>query len=149
MDIMGLSKRMFQQLGQLKETPSSLKAEKVESQPSKAQIDHLSPMGQRVATVAQEFNVSRLPISEVIPLQTRLTEVGLIKTDQVRAQGLLTQLAYKHQQAGPMNVEEALENHLDHLNQQGTVLADYQEGKHLLNTIRNLISAREQQTHAA
>jgi hypothetical protein len=46
-------------------------------------------------------------------------------------------------------MEKALENHLDHLNQQGTVLADYKEGKQLLNTIRNLISAREQHMQAS
>ena len=149
MDIMGLSKRMFQQLGQMKEPQANQAVEQTPTPAAKIPLDSLSPMGQRIATVAQEFNVKQLPISDIIPLQTRLTDIGLIKTDQVRAQGLLTQLAYKHQQAGPMNVERALESHLEQLNQQGTVLADYQEGKHLLNTIRNLISAREQDTHAA
>lgn len=149
MDIMGLSKRMFQQLGPTKDTQSSPEVKKPEEIQAKIDLDDLSPMGQRVATVAQEFNVKQLPMPDVIPLQTRLTEVGLIQSNQVRAQGLLTQLAYKHQKAGPINMEKALENHLDHLNQQGTVLADYKEGKQLLNTIRNLISAREQHMQAS
>ena len=148
MDIVGLSKRFFQQLGNT-QSAQATPAAKSEDPAKYPSIDHLSPMGQRVATVALEFDVKHLSISDVIPLQTRLTEVGLIKTDQVRAQGLLTQLAYKHQQAGPMDVEHALTQHLDQMNQQGTVLADYQEGKHLLNTVRNLISARNDQHHAA
>ena len=48
-----------------------------------------------------------------------------------------------------MNVEEAVEDHVNILKDKSAVLADHKESKQLLNTVRNLISAREQKIHAA
>ena len=120
--------------------------------PKKEQVSSdmaLSSMGDRINYLAREFDVKALDMKDIMPLQTALTEHGIIQSHQVRAQGLLTQLAYQHQQAGPMDLEQSLETHLDQLKGKPAVLADYQEGKHVLNVVRNLASAREQQTHAA
>lgn len=149
MDIMGLSKRLFDQLGQSANALKTSRTEKI--QPSEQTSDHssMSSLTTRLQNVAQQFNVKSLAISELIPLQEALTSQGFIADNQVRAQGLLPQLAYHHYQAGPMDVESALKEHLDRLQNKSTVLADHHEGKHMLNLVRNLASARSQTETAA
>lgn len=140
MDILGLPKRMFDQLGQM-----NTQAPKAVDNDTTVEIKNsaaMSAMGERINAVAARFDVKHLPISEVIPLQQALTDTGLVGSSQVRAQGLLTQLAYQHQKTGPMDLEQALEDHLTGLQEKPAVLADYQEGKHVLNLVRNLDSAR-------
>lgn len=141
MDIMGISKRVFEQFGQLKSAPAAHVKAAEPDLPAKASR-HAS-MSQRLDALAIQFDVKSMPVSELKHLQESLTDSGFIKQTQVRAQGLLTQLAYKHYEAGPMDVEAALENHIQNLKEQPAVLADYQEGRHLLNVVRNLVSARE------
>lgn len=147
MDILGLPKRMMQQFEQMTHVESSPTiAPKKESVSTDMA---LSSMGERINYIAREFDVKALEMKDILPLQTALTEYGVIQSHQVRAQGLLTQLAYQHQQTGPMDLEQSLETHLDQLKGKPAVLADYQEGKHVLNVVRNLASARDQQMHAA
>jgi len=152
MDIMGLSKRMFQHLGQMSSN-STKETSKVAYQGNEsrqtAPVQLQGSLSQRLQQVAAEYDVSALNISEVLPLQSRLVESGLIQANQVRAQGLITQMAYKHQSMGPMNLEAALEDHIGELAQRSSVLADHKESKHLLNVVRNLISARQEQNNAA
>ena len=147
MDILGLPKRMMQQFGQMTQVnqTQSVKAPNETKQPDMA----LSSMGDRINHLAKSFDVKALSVSEILPLQTALTDHNIIQSHQLRAQGLLTQLAYHHYEAGPMDLEKSLENHLAELKGKPAVLADYQEGKHVLNVVRNLASAREQQMHAA
>jgi hypothetical protein len=147
MDILGLPKRMMQQFGQMTQVDQT-QAVKAPTE-TKTQDMALSSMGDRVNYLAREFDVKALNMSDILPLQTALSDHEIIKSHQVRAQGLLTQLAYHHYEAGPMDLEKALETHLEELKGKPAVLADYQEGKHVLNVVRNLASAREQQTHAA
>ncbi len=148
MDILGLPKRMFAQFEQISGTEKADKASPVKESKT-PKIDALSPLSERLDTLARQFDLKALPVSELKDLQTSLLQTGFIGTNQVRAQGLLPQLAYHHYQAGPMNVEDALQEHLQRLTDQPAVLADFNEGKHVLNVVRNLISAREQQTQAA
>lgn len=147
MDILGLPKRMMQQFEQMAQVNPSQSV--AATQETKTQDMALSSMGERINYLAREFDVKALNVSEILPLQTALTEHNLIQSHQVRAQGLLTQLAYHHYEAGPMDLEASLKTHLDELKDKPAVLADYQEGKHVLNLVRNLASAREQQMHAA
>lgn len=141
MDIMGMSRRVFEQFGQPKTNQApSIKAVEP-SAPAKVSAN--ASMSQRLDALAQQFDVKSMPVSELKHLQESLTDSGFIRETQVRAQGLLTQLAYKHYEAGPMDVEAALETHIQNLKEKPAVLADYQEGRHLLNVVRNLVSARE------
>ncbi|NVK39312.1 MAG: hypothetical protein HWE18_15400 [Gammaproteobacteria bacterium] len=146
MDIFGLPKRMMQQFGQLTQVD---KAQPVSKQAPTNNADMaLSSMSERIDYLAQTFDVKALEVKDILPLQSALTENNFIQPHQVRAQGLLTQLAYQHYQAGPMDLENALENHLAGLKEKTSVLADYKEGQHVLNVVRNLASAREPM-HAA
>jgi hypothetical protein len=148
MDILGLPKRMFQSLEQMSASEKTTKTKAVkEAAPVKT--SQTSPLTERLDSLARQFDLKALPVSELKPLQTSLMQNGFITDSQVRAQGLLTQLAYHHYEAGPMDVEVALEAHLNRLTDQSAVLADFHEGKHVLNVVRNLVSAREQQTQAA
>ncbi|MEY8205556.1 MAG: hypothetical protein RPR40_10855 [Bermanella sp.] len=148
MDIFGLPKRMFQSLEQMSAPAKT-------AQPSPLQETRVNPsqnmssLGERLDSLARQFDLKALPVNELRPLQGALMDNGFIADSQVRAQGLLTQLAFRHYQAGPMDVEAALEEHLGRLSEHGAVLADFQEGKHVLNVVRNLVSARQQQTQAA
>ncbi len=148
---MGLPKRMMNQFGQMNKdkVDSVSNSEPVKSNKPSVSLQSLSSMSERIDHIASEFDVKALPLSDISALQTSLTDSGLIQPTQVRAQGLLTQLAYRHYEAGPMNVEEALEDHVNTLKDKSAVLADHKESKQLLNTVRNLISAREQKIHAA
>ena len=143
MDILALPRRMFQEFGQMNSEAVNKTAQVDKSAPAK-QHDALSSVGERINALAEQFNVKALPVSEIMPLQKALTDTGLVNSSQVRAQGLLTQLAYQHQKTGPMDLEGALEDHLQGLKEKPAVLADYQEGRHVLNLVRNLSSAREQ-----
>lgn len=146
MDIFGLPKRMMQQFGQMTQVD---KAQPVSKQAPTNNADMaLSSMSERIDYLAQTFDVKALEVKDILPLQSALTENNFIQPHQVRAQGLLTQLAYQHYQAGPMDLENALENHLAGLKEKTSVLADYKEGQHVLNVVRNLASAREPM-HAA
>jgi len=146
MDIFGLPKRMMQQFGQMTQVD---KAQPVSKQVPTNNADMaLSSMSERIDYLAQTFDVKALEVKDILPLQSALTENNFIQPHQVRAQGLLTQLAYQHYQAGPMDLENALENHLAGLKEKTSVLADYKEGQHVLNVVRNLASAREPM-HAA
>lgn len=152
MDIMGLSKRMFQHLGQMSSNSTKENSKVAHQGNDVAQSSPIQLQGslsQRLQQVASEYDVTALNISDVLPLQSRLVESGLIQPNQVRAQGLITQMAYKHQTLGPMNLESALESHIEELAQRTSVLADHKESKHLLNVVRNLISARQEQNNAA
>ncbi|GAA6135676.1 hypothetical protein NBRC116188_24660 [Oceaniserpentilla sp. 4NH20-0058] len=148
MDILGFPKRMMQQFEQMAHTE---KASAVSNKPIKTPaVDMaLSSMSERIDYLSQQFDVKELPVQDLMPLQQSLKDALLIQPHQVRAQGLLTQLAYQHQQTGPMNVEAALETHLSTLKDKPAVLDDYKESQHMLNIIRNLASAREQSMHAA
>ena len=148
MDILGLPKRMFQSLEQMSATQKTAKAKAVQESPS-IQAQETAPLTERLDSLARQFDLKALPVSDLKPLQTSLMKNGFIGDNQVRAQGLLTQLAYHHYEAGPMDVEVALEAHLNRLTDQSAVLADFHEGKHVLNLVRNLVSARQQQTQAA
>lgn len=143
MDILALPRRMFQEFGQMNSEAVNKTTQADKAAPAK-QHDALSSVGERINALAEQFNVKALPVSEIMPLQKALTDTGLVNSSQVRAQGLLTQLAYQHQKTGPMDLEGALENHLQGLKEKPAVLADYQEGRHVLNLVRNLSSAREQ-----
>jgi hypothetical protein len=149
MDIMGLPKRMLGQFNQMNATAPVAPSQAVDTPKEKITLNALSSMSERISHIASEFNVKALEVKDIAPLQASLKDAGIIQANQVRAQGLLTQLAYKHYEAGPMDLEKALEEHVNTLKDKPAVLADHQEGKHVLNTVRNLISAREQQTHAA
>lgn len=146
MDIFGLPKRMMQQFGQMAQVDKT----QTVAQPSSTKQNNmaLSSMSERIDYLAQSFNVKALEVKDVLPLQSALTESQFIQPHQVRAQGLLTQLAYQHYQSGPMDLENALENHLAGLKDKTSVLADYKEGQHVLSVVRNLASAR-QANHAA
>lgn len=148
MDILGFPKRMMQQFEQMTHME---KATAVPSKPIKTPaVDMaLSSMSERIDYLAQQFDVKALPVQKLMPLQQSLKDTNLIQPHQVRAQGLLTQLAYQHQQAGPIDVEAALETHLSTLKNKPAVLDDYKESQHVLNIVRNLASAREQSMHAA
>ena len=149
MDIMGLPKRMLNQFSQLNSPATITATQATAGTKEKVSLDSLSSMSERINHIASEFDVKALPISEIASLQTSLKDSGLIQPTQVRAQGLLTQLAYRHYEAGPIDLEKALEDHVGSLKDKSAVLADHKEGKHVLNTVRNLISAREQQIAAA
>lgn len=149
MDIMGLPKRMLNQFNQMNSPTPVGAVQKVPEAKEKVSLDSLSSMSERINHIASEFDVKALPISEIASLQTSLKDSGLIQPTQVRAQGLLTQLAYRHYETGPIDLEKALEEHVSSLKDKSAVLADHKEGKHVLNTVRNLISAREQQIAAA
>ncbi len=146
MDIFGLPKRMMQQFGQMAQVDKTQAVAKPAS--AKHNDMALSSMSERIDYLAQSFNVKALEVKDILPLQSALTENQFIQPHQVRAQGLLTQLAYQHYQSGPMDLENALENHLAGLKDKTSVLADYKEGQHVLNVVRNLASAR-QASHAA
>lgn len=149
MDIMGLPKRMLNQFNKMNSGPVSSPHNIAEPQEAKRPIDSLSSMSERIAHIATEFDVKALAVQDIMALQTSLKESGIIQSNQVRAQGLLTQLVYKHYEAGPMDLEKALQEHVDTLKDKPAVLADHKEGKHMLNTIKNLISAREHHNTAA
>jgi len=150
MDIMGLSRRLFDQLGQTANQIKTKASEQVDDaaglEPDRASSSALSA---RLQSLADQFDVHALPVSELIPLQEALKQQGFIGESQVRAQGLLPQLAYHHYEAGPMDVEQALESHLERLRDKPVVLADHHEGRHMLNLVRNLASARSQTNTAA
>ncbi len=148
MDILGLSKQMFQQLGKLAAPDQVSKSQPVENSGAPSG-QGISPLSERLDKLAREFDVKSMPVSELVNLQESLRDSGFIQESQLRAQGLLPQLAFHHYQAGPMDIETALEEHLKRLKDQPAVLADYQEGNHVLNVVRNLASARQQQTQAA
>ncbi len=148
MDILGLPKRMFQSLEQMSAPDKTTNTGSVKESAT-ISPQEMSPLTERLDSMARQFNLKALPVSDLKPLQTSLMQNGFIGDNQVRAQGLLTQLAYHHYEAGPMDVEVALEAHLNRLTDQRAVLADFHEGKHVLNVVRNLVSAREQQTQAA
>ena len=148
MDILGLSKQMFQQLGKLTAPDQVNKSQPVENNDISSG-QGISPLSERLDKLAREFDVKSMPVSELVNLQESLRDSGFIQESQLRAQGLLPQLAFHHYQAGPMDIETALEEHLSRLKDQPAVLADYQEGNHVLNVVRNLASARQQQTQAA
>ena len=149
MDIMGLPKRMLSQFNQMNAAAPISATQATAPVKEKVSLDSLSSMSERIDLIASEFDVKAMPVSDIASLQTSLKDSGLIQPSQVRAQGLLTQLAYRHYEAGPMDLEKALEEHVGSLKDKSAVLADHKEGKHVLNTVRNLISAREQQNHAA
>ena len=148
MDILGLSKRMFHQLGQLTAAEQVNKTAAVENTHAPSG-EGISPLSERLDKLAREFDVKSMPVSELVNLQESLRSSGFIQESQLRAQGLLPQLAFHHYEAGPIDIEVALEEHLTRLKDQPAVLADYQEGNHVLNVVRNLASARQQQTQAA
>ncbi|WP_396588738.1 hypothetical protein [Bermanella sp. R86510] len=149
MDIMGLSKRMFDHLGQMSTKKTNQPQEVTKPQPAENKDQVLTgSLSQQLKQIAQRFDVNSLPVSDVLPLQQALKESGLVNDQQVRAQGLLTQLAYHHYDTGPMNVETALQEHMGRLKERPTVLADHKESQHLLNVVKNLQSAR-QNSHAA
>jgi len=145
---MGLPKRMLNQFNQLSSAAPAAPSKPADAPIKKMTIDSMSPMSDRINHIANEFDVKALAIQDVGALQATLKESGIIQPNQVRAQGLLTQLAYKHYESGPMDLEKALEEHISTLKDKSAVLADHKEGKHVLNMVRNLISAREQ-NHAA
>ncbi len=151
MDIMGLSRRLFDQIGQT--ANAATEAVKKAAPAEESTINNAMPehaiLTERLNALAGQYNVKSLAVSDLIPLQQELKEHGFITSNQVRAQALLPQLAYHHYEAGPMDVESALENHLQRLQDKPSVLADYQDSKHLLNVIRNLSSARQQISSAA
>jgi hypothetical protein len=149
MDIMGLPKRMMNQFSQMNAAATVAPAQPVSPVKEPVTLDSLSSMSERINHIASQFDVKALPVSDIASLQTSLKDSGLIQPTQVRAQGLLTQLAYRHYEAGPMDLEKALEEHVGSLKDKSAVLADHKEGKYMLNTVRNLMSAREQQGHAA
>lgn len=150
MDILGLSKRMFSQLGQFSADKTSAAKEKEAATGVHARDTHmLSNSTERLNQLAGRYDIRALPVSDLLPLQQDLMQQGFIGQNQVRAQGLLPQLAYAHYQAGPMDVEQALQNRLDQLSEKPAVLADYQDTQHVLNVVRNLGSARQLQHHAA
>jgi len=149
MDILGIPKRMFQQFEQMSNVEKGQGVQSKPQTPTAAVDMALSAMSERIDYLAEQFNVKSLEVKDLIPLQQAMKDTQLIQPHQVRAQGLLTQLAYQHQQAGPMDVESALEKHLDHLKNKPAVLADYKEGQHVLNMVRNLASARAQSIDAA
>ncbi len=148
MDIVGISKRMFQQLGQMNASQKTEQTNVKQDKPLAAQ-HHMSPLSERLDNLARKFDLKSMPVSELKSLQSSLVESGFIDPTQVRAQGLLPQLAYHHYKAGPMDVESALEQHLTRLKDQPAVLADFHEGNHVLNVVRNLVSARQQQSEPA
>lgn len=149
MDIMGLPMRMLNQFTQMNSPSPVVESQAPEATKKNIDINQLSSMSERIHHIANEFNVKSLPVNQVVSLQTSLKEAGIIQENQVRAQGLLTQLAYKHYEAGPMDLEQALEEHVATLKDKSAVLADHKEGKHVLNTVRNLISARDKENSAA
>lgn len=149
MDIMGLSRRLFDQLGQTATAAKTTRAEKVKADDSTATSTQSSALTARLQDVAQKYNVKSLAISDLIPLQEELKNQGFIGESQLRAQGLLPQLAYHHYESGPMDVEVALKDHLGRLQEKPAVLADHHEGRHMLNLIRNLASARPETETAA
>ncbi len=148
MDILGLSKQMFHQLGQMGPSEKTQQTN-VNTEKTAPVSPGMSPLSERLDNLARQYDLKSMPISELKSLQTSLVDSGFIDPTQVRAQGLLPQLAYHHYEAGPMDVESALEEHLARLKDQPAVLADFNEGKHVLNVVRNLVSAREQQIQAA
>jgi len=148
MDILGLPKRMFQHFEQMTHVEKGQATEATTTKTLTVDFSQ-TPMSERIAHLANEFDVKSLEVKDLIPLQQAMKEAQLIQPHQVRAQGLLTQLAYQHQQTGPMDVESALENHLSQLREKPAVLADYKEGQHVLNMVRNLASARADSMHAA
>lgn len=139
---------MFHQLGQLTAPEPVAKSQAAENGDVHSG-QGISSLSERLDKLAREFDVKSMPVSELVNLQESLRDSGFIQESQLRAQGLLPQLAYHHYQAGPMDIEVALEEHLQRLKDQPAVLADYQEGNHVLNVVRNLASARQQQTQAA
>lgn len=148
MDIMGLSRRLFDQIGQTANAATEV-VKKTAPSDAPAPNRQQPLLTERLRDLAQQFNVKSLPINDLIPLQQALKDQGFIHSNQVRAQALLPQLAYHHYESGPMDVEEALEHHLQRLQNKPSVLADYQDTKHMLNTIRNLSSARQHVSSAA
>lgn len=149
MDIMGLSRRLFDQIGQTATSAKAQRTEKVAKEETNPGGRPSSALTERLQHVAQQFNVKSLAVSDLIPLQQELKNQGFIGESQLRAQGLLPQLAYHHYEAGPMDVEVALKEHLSRLQDKPTVLADHHEGKHMLNLVRNLASARAETESAA
>ncbi len=144
MDILGLSRRMFDQIGQMSQNAQVRPTEATQAEPKIKPPSAMSSLSERLDHLAQQFDVKAMPVSELVALQESLTQSGFIGATQVRAQGLLPQLAFHHYQAGPMDVESALEEHIKRLKDQPAVLADYNESKHVLNVVRNLSSARTQ-----
>lgn len=151
MDIMGLSRRLFDQIGQTANaaTEAVKKTAPVETKESPDTIQETTVLTERLHELAEQYDVKSLAVSDLIPLQEDLKQQGFIGSEQVRAQALLPQLAYHHYEAGPMDVESALQDHLQRLQDKPAVLADFQDSKHLLNVIRNLSSARQQISSAA
>ncbi|EAT12745.1 hypothetical protein HF888_13300 [Bermanella marisrubri] len=143
MDIMGLSKRMFDHLGQMSpkraEATNTTSAIDQSAKPTQVLTGSIS---QQLQQIAQRFDVRSLEVSDVIPLQQALKDSGLINDTQVRAQGMLTQMAYHHYESGPMNLESSLQEHVGRMRERPTVLADHRESQHLMNIIKNLQSAR-------
>ena len=92
---MGLPKRMMNQFGQMNKdkVDSVSNSEPVKSNKPSVSLQSLSSMSERIDHIASEFDVKALPLSDISALQTSLTDSGLIQPTQVRAQGLLTQLA--------------------------------------------------------
>jgi len=148
MDILGIPKRMFQHFEQMTHVEKGQATSTTQGLTPKVDLA-LTPMSERISHLASEFDVKSLEVKDLIPLQQAMKDAQLIQPHQVRAQGLLTQLAYQHQQVGPMDLESALESHLSHLKEKPAVLADYKEGQHVLNMVRNLASARRDAMHAA
>lgn len=143
MDIMGLSKRMFDHLGQMspKRTDASNTTTATDQTAKSTQV-LTGSVSQQLQQIAQRFDVKSLNVSDIIPLQQALKDSGLISETQVRAQGMLTQMAYHHYESGPMNLENALQEHMGRMKERPTVLADHRESQHLMNIIKNLQSAR-------
>lgn len=151
MDIMGLSRRLFDHLGASSgpQANAGVTRSKLDEEANATTLTDVSALTERLSHLGQRYDVKALAVSDLIPLQEDLKQQGFIAPNQVRAQGLLPKLAYAHYEAGPMDVEAALEKHLNALPNKPAVLADYNEGKHLLNVVRNLASAREQAIRVA
>jgi hypothetical protein len=144
MDIMGLSKRVIDSFQQL--TPKPNHTEKI-SQP--LEIDWQISKGEKLQNLAARYDVSALPLNDLIPLQEDLSAAGFIQPHELRAKAMLPSLAYQHMQSGPIDVEQAISEKLQHMKGQTAVLAAHREGQHLLVVIKNLRSAREQSNAAA
>lgn len=144
MDIMGLSKRMFDHLGQMsnKRSEPSSASQAIDTRHAQASKVLTGSMSQQLQQIAERFDVKSLPVSDIIPLQQALKDSGLVTETQVRAQGMLTQMAFHHYESGPMNLESSLQEHMGRMQERPTVLADHRESQHLMNVIKNLQSAR-------
>lgn len=146
MDIMGLSKRVIDSFQQL--NPKSANATTdITSVP--LNINWQASKSEKLQDIAARFDVSALPLNELLPLQEALSDAGFIQPHELRAKSMLPSLAYQHMQTGPLDVEQAINDKLQQMKGQTTALAAHREAQHLLVVIKNLRSARESGSAAA